>query len=54
MGEEEVVTTRTAITAALEQVISHLDYDQHKALLMPEDESGETYSDIVEMFLSAL
>lgn len=54
MGEEDVVTTRTAIVAALEQVICHLDYDHHKALLDPEDESGETYADIAEIFFSAL
>lgn len=44
---------RDAVRAALEAIISDLDYDLHKELLCSEDSEDDVYPDITTQFINA-
>lgn len=55
VGTREIVTTREALSEALQDAVSYMDYDLYKSLGDPEDgEDGMTFDEVVDRMVNHL
>lgn len=55
VGTREIVTTREALSEALQDAVSYMDYDLYKSLDNPEDgEDGMTFDEVVDRIVNHL